>query len=66
MDGFTCEYLALELVRGMTARAAAAVMPRVIGQRGAPGHLRSDNGSEIIARAIRAMLTGAGGRDAVP
>src|SRR5262249_62157806 len=56
VDEFTCECLALEVARGMTARAAAAVVARVIQERGAPGHLRSDNGSEMIAKAMRAML----------
>jgi len=56
VDEFTRECLALEVARGMTARAAAAVLARVIQERGAPGHLRSDNGPEMIAKAMRALL----------
>jgi putative transposase len=36
------------------------VLAEVIRQRGAPGHVRSDNGPEFIAQAIRAWLQGAG------
>jgi len=60
VDEFTRECLALEVARGMTAKAAAAVVARVIAERGAPGHLRSDNGSEMIARAMQAMLAAVG------
>ena len=60
VDEFTRECLALEVARGMTAKAAAAVVARVIAERGAPGHLRSDNGSEMIASAMRAMLAEVG------
>jgi putative transposase len=56
VDEFTRECLALEVARGMTAQAAAAVVARVIAERGAPAHLRSDNGSEMIARAMQRML----------
>jgi transposase InsO family protein len=60
VDEFTRECLALEVARGMTARAAAAVVAGVIQQRGAPGHVRSDNGPEMIALAMRTMLAQAG------
>jgi len=59
VDEYTRECLALVVARGMTAKAAA-VVARVIAERGAPAHLRSDNGSEMIARAMRAMLAAAG------
>src|SRR5262249_57007145 len=44
----------------MTAEAAVAVLARVVAERGAPGHLRSDNGPELIAKALRSWLAEAG------
>ena len=60
VDEYTRECLALEVGRGMTARAVSAVLAEVVQQRGAPGHIRSDNGPEFIAKAIRAWMAGAG------
>src|SRR5206468_3828756 len=52
VDEYTRECLALEVRRGMTARAVGAVLAGVVAERGAPGHVRSDNGPEFIAKAI--------------
>ncbi len=60
VDEYTRECLALEVRRGMTARAVNAVLAGVVRERGAPRHIRSDNGPEFIAKAIRAWMTGAG------
>jgi putative transposase len=60
VDEYTRECLALEVGRGMTARGVSAVLARVIAERGVPRHIRSDNGPEFIARAIRVWLSGAG------
>jgi putative transposase len=60
IDEYTRECLALEVDRGMTAKAVKTVLAAVVQQRGAPGHIRSDNGSEFIAEAIRAWMTAAG------
>jgi putative transposase len=60
VDEYTRECLALEVARGMTARQAVAVLAEVVRRRGAPGNLRSDNGPEFIARAMRAWLSAAG------
>jgi hypothetical protein len=38
----------------MTARAVNEVLAVVVRQRGATAHIRSDNGPEFIAKAIRA------------
>src|SRR5205085_3757051 len=37
-----------------------AVLIRVVLERGEPEHLRSDNGPEFIAKAIRAWMASAG------
>jgi len=39
--------------RSMGADAVVAVIERLVAQRGAPGHLRMDNGPELIAWALR-------------
>jgi transposase InsO family protein len=60
VDEYTRECLALEVGRGMTARQVQQVLVGVVRQRGAPGHIRSDNGPEFIAQAIRAWMAAAG------
>jgi transposase InsO family protein len=60
VDEYTSECLALAVGRGMTAKAVGVVLAAVVQERGAPEHIRSDNGPEFIARAIRAWMTKAG------
>ena len=60
VDEYTRECLALEVGRGMTARAVTEVLAGVVRERGAPAHIRSDNGPEFIAKGIRAWMAGAG------
>jgi transposase InsO family protein len=60
VDEYTRECLALEVGRGMAARAVNEVLAGVVRQRGAPAHIRSDNGPEFIAKAIRSWMTAAG------
>jgi putative transposase len=60
VDEYTRECLALEVRRGMTAKAVSAVLAGVVQERGAPGHMRSDNGPEFIARVIRGWMAKAG------
>lgn len=60
VDEYTRECLALEVGRGMTAKAVSEVLAEVVQERGAPAHIRSDNGPEFIAKAIRAWLSAAG------
>lgn len=60
VDEFTRECLALEVRRHFGAGDVKAVLAEILRWRGAPGHIRSDNGSEFIARAIREALAEAG------
>jgi transposase InsO family protein len=53
VDEYTRECLALEVGRGLTARRVTEVLGRLFAERGVPGHIRSDNGPEFIARAVR-------------
>ncbi|MCC6545658.1 transposase family protein [Candidatus Sumerlaeota bacterium] len=56
IDEFTRQCLLLEPRRSIKAKDAAAMLARVIAERGAPKHLRSDNGPEFIAQALRGFL----------
>ena len=60
VDEYTRECLALEVDRGMTAKAVSAVLAGAVRGRGAPAHIRSDNGPEFIARVIRGWMAKAG------
>lgn len=58
VDEYTRECLALEVGRGLTGRRVTEVLGRLFADRGVPGHIRSDNGPEFIARAVREWLAG--------
>jgi putative transposase len=53
IDEWTRECLAVETGTSLRARQVIAVLKRLIAQYGAPAVLRSDNGPEFIARALR-------------
>jgi transposase InsO family protein len=52
-DEFSRESVALEVARRMDARDVIAVLERAVAERGAPAYIRSDNGPEFIATAVR-------------
>jgi transposase InsO family protein len=56
VDEYTRECVALEVGRTMTATDAVDVLIELVQARGVPGHIRSDNGPEFIAEAIRSWL----------
>lgn len=60
IDEYTRECLALEVERSMRATDVIDVLSQVLLIRGAPKHIRSDNGPEFIAAAIRRYLDSAG------
>ncbi len=62
IDEFTRECLALEVERSMTSVEVIDVLAQVLLIRGAPNHIRSDNGPEFIAAAMRRYLETAGAR----
>ena len=59
VDEYTRECLALEVDRSVTASDVLDVLRDLFMIRGVPKHIRSDNGPEFIAKAIRNWLTGA-------
>ena len=52
-DEYTRECLALEVDRSITAERVVDVLTNLFLTRGVPKHIRSDNGPEFIAQAIR-------------
>lgn len=59
IDEYTRECLALEAARSMGANEVVEVLMELSQVRGAPKHIRSDNGPEFIAAAIRRWLSAA-------
>jgi transposase InsO family protein len=59
VDEYTRECVALEVGRSMTAEKVIDVLIDVFHLRGVPKHIRSDNGPEFIAQAIRRWLAAA-------
>jgi putative transposase len=60
VDEYTRECLALQVEYSLTGADVREVLARVIRRRGAPGRLRSDNGSEFICEALRNWLPSKG------
>ena len=57
VDEYTRECLALEARRGMTAQEIQVILSEVAAQRGGPPYrIRSDNGPEFAAEAVRSWL----------
>jgi transposase InsO family protein len=56
IDEYSRECLALHVARKLTAEDLIEVMERLVAERGAPAHIRSDNGSEFIARILQRWL----------
>jgi len=59
-DEFTREGLAVEVRRSFKAKDVLDVLSELMLIRGTPRHIRSDNGSEFIAGAMRRFLGHAG------
>lgn len=57
VDEFTRECLTMEVERHMTAREVVDTLAFLFELRGAPRYLRSDNGPEFIAHAVKQWLT---------
>jgi transposase InsO family protein len=53
VDEFTREALAMDVGRNCTADDVVTIIEGLVAQRGAPEHLRMDNGPELIAWALR-------------
>jgi putative transposase len=56
MDEFTREGLAIEVATSIPAQRVIAVLERLVAAHGAPAYIRSDNGPEFVALALRGWL----------
>jgi len=56
VDEFSRECLSIQVARHLTATDVVATLNRLFKEHGAPRFLRSDNGPEFIARAVREWL----------
>jgi len=59
-DEFTRESLALKVDRSITSEDVIDTLAELLAMRGVPKHIRSDNGPEFIAHAIRQWLARVG------
>jgi putative transposase len=60
VDEYTRECLILHAASSLTGGDVRRLVARVAGRRGAPGRIRSDNGSEFTCAALVDWLPGAG------
>jgi transposase InsO family protein len=60
VDEYTRECLTLHVARALSGADVRRVVARVIGRRGAPTRIRSDNGSEFICVALAGWLPAQG------
>ena len=64
IDEFTRECLAIRVSRKLKAADVIDVLSDLFILRGVPGHIRSDNGPEFVAKAVREWITAVGARAA--
>ena len=53
VDEYTKESLAIEVGRRLTSKDVIRVLARLMLRHGVPEHIRSDNGPEFVAKAVR-------------
>jgi putative transposase len=64
IDEFSHECLAIRVGRKLKSMEVIDVLSVLFILRGVPGHIRSDNGPEFVAKAVRAWITGVGAKTA--
>jgi len=60
IDEYTRECLAIDVAGSIRSERVIEVLAKLVSVRGAPRHLRSDNGPEFVSRAILRWLAEAG------
>jgi transposase InsO family protein len=64
VDEFTRECLTIRVARKLNSVDVIDVLADLFITRGIPGHIRSDNGPEFVATAVKGWVTGVGARTA--
>jgi putative transposase len=64
LDEFTHECLATRVARQLKATDVIDLLSDLFILRGVPGHIRSDNGPEFVAKAVQAWITAVGAKTA--
>jgi putative transposase len=64
IDEFTRECLAIRIDRKLRSTDVIDVLSDLFILRGVPGHIRSDNGPEFVAKAVRDWITAVGAKTA--
>ena len=64
VDEFTHECLAIRIERKLKAVDVIDVLSELFILRGMPGHIRSDNGPEFIAKAVQEWIAAVGAKTA--
>lgn len=64
IDEFTRECLAIRIDCRLNSTSVIDVLSDLFVLRGVPGHVRSDNGPEFVARAVRDWISAVGARTA--
>ncbi|AMB43803.1 integrase [Methylobacterium sp. AMS5] len=64
IDEFTRECLAIRVSRKLKAHDVIGVLSDLFSLRGVPGHIRSDNGPEFIAKAVQDWIAAVGSQTA--
>jgi len=64
VDEFTREALAIRVDRRLNSAAVIETLAELMLERGTPAHIRSDNGPEFVARAVRDWIAAVGSKTA--
>jgi putative transposase len=64
IDEFTRECLAIRVGRKLSSVDVVDLLSDLFILRGVPGHIRSDNGPEFVAKAVRAWIAAVGAKTA--
>ena len=57
VDEYTRECLTIEVARRQTSRDVLRTLAKLMLRYGVPKHIRSDNGPEFVAKAVRSWLS---------
>ena len=64
IDEFTRECLAIRVARKLKGADVIDLLSDLFILRGVPGHIRSDNGPEFVAKAVQTWITAVGAKTA--